>query len=62
MLTRLNTEDTKSTEHTENPKKPLTARAEIELSRFSPCASVALCELCSENTAIPLRINAEMTR
>jgi len=45
---KLNAENTKSTEHTENREKRFTARTEFELSRFSPCPSVFLCELCVE--------------
>jgi hypothetical protein len=48
MPAKLTTENAKSTEHTENREKRFTARADIELSRFSPCLSVFLCELCVE--------------
>ncbi len=40
MPAKLNAENTKSTEHTENREKRFTARADIELSWFSPCPSV----------------------
>jgi hypothetical protein len=35
-------------EHTENRERRFSARADIGLSRFSPCPSVFLCELCVE--------------
>ena len=62
MQARLITENPKGTEHTENREKQSTARANIELSVFSPCLSGFLCALCSENTAKPLRISGEMTQ
>jgi len=48
MLAELNTEPTKGTEQTENREKRFTARADIELSRYSPCPSAYLCDLCVE--------------
>jgi hypothetical protein len=62
MPAKLNTEHTESTEHAENTEKRFAARAEMELSRFSRCPFVVLCELCSENTAKSLRISAEITQ
>ena len=41
-------EHAKSTERTENREKRFKARSDIELSRFSPCPSAYLCDLCVE--------------
>ncbi len=39
MPAKLNTEHTRSTEHSENREKRFTARTDIELARFSLCPS-----------------------